>query len=73
MRKALRTLMAHRQVMPSPQRHLKVPQPHPQDSARLEIPVVPVDQVHRPVISFQLTLYKVSNVFTYTCKLDMVL
>ena len=54
-RKALRTLMA-RQVMLSLRRQrrrpLRVHQPHPRDSARLGIPVVPVDQGHRPVIIF---------------------
>ena len=50
-RKALRTLMAHRQVMLRPLRPLKVHQPHPLASALLGIPVAPVDQGHRPVIS----------------------
>ena len=55
-RKALRTLMA-RQVMLSLRRQrrpLRVHQPHPRDSAHLGIPVVPVDQGHRPVIILSL-------------------
>ena len=65
-RKALRTLMA-RQVMLSLRRQrrrpLRVHQPHPRDSAHLGIPVVPVDQGHRPVIILILSFIINNSVF----------
>lgn len=72
-RKALRTLMA-RQVMLSLRRQrrrpLRVHQPHPRDSAHLGIPVVPVDQGHRPVIILMLSLIINSGQFIHWGQLD---
>ena len=73
MRKALRTLMAHRQVMLRPLRPLKVHQPHPLASALLGIPVAPVDQGHRPVISLFGLLTFIFVLLKITSKILLIL
>ena len=73
MRKALRTLMAHRQVMLRPLRPLKVHQPHPLASALLGIPVAPVDQGHRPVISLFSLLTFIFVLLKITSKIPLIL